>query len=406
MNPRQYVFNGLKETLMEKKYSNLVLKQFDLNPQEQRFATALFYTTLQNYTWMSYQVESFMNKRPKEEVMILMAMACAQYYLMDNNAIYAIVNETVELSKQNQLGSYSGLINSVLKKTFDHPLRYSQSDNLVRDLSINTSHPEWMVALFVAQLGYEKAKLLCEHNNTVAPLYVRLNPNKISYQEANQVYGIYTDHRGSLIAPGTILNSDGLDSGKIIIQDIASQQVVETFSQKSGVRFLDCCCAPGTKLSQLALFEDSSGVGIDLHPHRIELTGQLLKRWGLDNVELKAMNFLDYPEESFDSILCDVPCSGLGVLRRKPDMKFTVASEDLDELQELQKQILDKAYQLLKVNGELVYSTCTLNKKENEKQIEQFLARYPDMKLLSQRTLEPWELNSDGFYIAHCIKQG
>lgn len=405
MNPRNHAFSALKETLIQKKYSNLVLKQLNLPAHEQRFVTALFYTTLQNYDWMCFQVESFLTKRPKEEVMILFAMACSQYYLMDNTAVYAIVNETVQLSKNNRLGSFSGLINSVLKKTFNQPVRYSDSGDAIKDLAVNTSHPIWMVNLFVSQLGYDQAKLLCEHNNTVAPLYVRLNPSKISLEEAQKEYGIHFNPQGYLIAPSSILTSSALDEGKVIVQDIASQQVVKTFFVQPETRFIDCCCAPGTKLTQLALMDNSIGIGIDVHPHRIALTQSLIDRWGLNNVELKAMDFLDFEGKTFNAILCDVPCSGLGVLRRKSDLKYTINSQDLDELEQLQHQILDKAYSLLEKEGQLVYSTCTLNKKENEKQIEKFLARYPDMKLLSERILLPWQHNSDGFYIAHCVKQ-
>ncbi len=406
MTVRQFVFNGLKETLIQKRYSNLIMKQARFDPQDQRFASALFYTTLQNFDWMCFQVESYLKTKPNQEIMIILAMACSQYYLMDAVAPYAIVNEAVELTKQNRLGRYSGLVNAVLKKCFKEPVRHSVTGHLQTDLAINTSHPQWMVGLFLAQLGIEQTKQLLLHNNTVAPLYVRLHPYKITVEEAMDRYGVYIDGQGFLVAPATILNTAALEHGELIIQDIASQQVVSTFEKKQGVRFLDCCCAPGTKLSQLALFDESEGVGIDLHPHRIELTKQLLKRWDLTNVTLMAQDFLDFEDEQgFDSILCDVPCSGLGVLRRKADLKYSITSQDLDELQDLQAKILDKAYGLLKVGGELVYSTCTLNKKENEKQMETFLQKYPDMKLIQEKTLYPWQWNSDGFYIAHCRKE-
>lgn len=391
MNARHQAYQLLYATLKKGQYLNLGLKEANLTPQDRSFVTRLVNDALQNYDWMKYQYQEFLVREVPLEVEIILVMSCVQHFLMDSVEDYANVNEAVNLVKEVK-PSYSGLVNAVLKKVIQNPLKDSD------DLSIRYSHPSWMVNLFKKQLGEVAAMKLLAHNNTIAPLYVRVHQD-----EAIEKYEL-TKQDGYYVGSGKLLGSDALESGALLIQDKASQQVVEMFDEISG-RILDACGAPGTKCSQLALrFPQADITMLDIHPHRVKLAQDLMGRLGIENVNCIVGDATNYVDEPFDAILCDVPCSGLGVLRRKPDLRFRIQPEDLDSLEQLQADILDHVDTLLKPGGQLVYATCTLNRKENELQIQKFLRRTGNYVLVREQLILPPEHNSDGFYMALLVK--
>ena len=169
------------------------------------------------------------------------------------------------------------------------------------------------------------------------------------------------------------------------------------------------CCAPGSKTTHLAAIMNNQGkiIAYDLFEHKIKLVEANLKRLGVNNVELHVGDATllkeKYSEESFDKILLDAPCSGLGVMKRKPEIKYH-DSRAMDTIIPLQAKLLDNAYYLLKKNGKMVYSTCTINKKENEQMIKQFLDKYPDMKIIEEKKILPYVYDSDGFYMCKLEK--
>ena len=172
------------------------------------------------------------------------------------------------------------------------------------------------------------------------------------------------------------------------------------------------CAAPGSKTCHMGELLKNKGkiVAIDLYEHRLELLTKAVNRLGLSNITTKAYDSTKLSEvfekESFNKILLDAPCSGLGVIRRKMDIKYNVSPESIDELVGLQEKLLNEAYALLKKSGTLVYSTCTLNKKENEKQVEKFIKTHLDIKIIEEKTILPFVDNSDGFYYCKMIKEG
>lgn len=395
-NDRRIVF----EILKNQQYSNLALRDYLAHPSYS-FIVRLLYTVQQHYESLKFQTQDLLHTKVSQDIEIILVMAAAQYYKMDGVVDYAIVNESVNLAKLVDR-KYANLVNAVLKKMIQRDYRISQSEDPLVDLSINFSHPLWIVKLLNAQYGFELTQTLLEHNLTQPPLYARPNPTKISEAELLSNYPIVKENDNLVCLP-EIFKTDALDKGYIVIQDINSQQLVNSIEISHPQNVLDACCAPGTKLTQLAI-KNQKGltIGVDLHEHRIELTRQLLSKWGLNEVELVVSDVTEYqPDISFDTILCDVPCSGLGVMRRKPDIKRRIQPEDLDALQLIQIQILEHSSTLLKHGGQLIYSTCTLNKKENEKIVEKFLQNHPELKLVSSETLFGCFNDGDSFYMAH-----
>ena len=194
------------------------------------------------------------------------------------------------------------------------------------------------------------------------------------------------------------------------IQDESSQCVARLLNPLPGEYVLDMCSAPGSKTTHLAALMENKGRidAYDLHEHKIPLVKTQCDRLGVEIVNVKAYDSTRlvelYEKETFDKILLDGPCSGLGVLSRKPEIKYNDSSA-MDEIIVIQRNLLENAYDLLKRNGKMVYSTCTINKKENEKQIQAFIKRHPDMKVLEERTILPFEYHSDGFYMC-LLKKG
>ena len=188
------------------------------------------------------------------------------------------------------------------------------------------------------------------------------------------------------------------------IQDEASQMVAYLLDPKPGMRVLDTCSAPGTKATHIAQLMQDEGEILcgDIHEHRVHLIEEGAKRLGITCMKAVVMDAttLENIEGTFDRVLCDVPCSGYGVLANKSDIKYHMESSDMDTLIPLQQKILNCACEKVKQDGVLVYSTCTLNKKENEKQIEAFLSTHEDFILEEQKTIFPFEYQSDGFFMA------
>lgn len=391
------------EILKRQNYSNLELQRLSHHPAK-AFITRLVYTVYQHYELLAFQTAHFLKKSVPSEIELILIMAAAQKYFMDSIADYAIVNESVELTKSVN-PNFSGLVNAVLKKMVKQPLLISKNQEESVNLSINHSHPLWMVKLLKAQYGIEVTQKLLEHHNTQPPLDIRYNPFKIDEERLLLNYPVYKEDNYWIAQPD-IFQTPALNEGLMVVQDRNSQALINDIEFTNVHNILDACCAPGTKLTQLATrFKEAKIIGVDLHPHRIDLTQSLIEKWGLKDIQLKAQDILEFrTDQKFDLILCDVPCSGLGVMRRKPDLKRRLNPVDLDSLELLQQQILNHCSDMVASQGCLVYATCTLNRKENEKQIERFLLTHPQFKLVKQETLLGYQNNGDSFYMAQLIK--
>lgn len=397
---RATAFKILKSVMIEDHHAHLELKKLELPEEDQAFISALVYTSLQNYLFLNYQIDNLIRKNTNEEVRILLIMALAQYFLMNPIPDYALVNEHVELSKTSGLDGFSGLINKVLKNVIQRGKREEPKDDLDR-LSIQTSMPKWILSLLTAQYSFDFAKEYAEYCQKEKPSYVRLNPRR----SIDGLQDFTEDYNGAKIARSSLFQSQHLNEGNLLIQDINSQKVVDYLDLEENLEVLDCCCGPGTKTSQISDLMQNTGQidGIELHERRSIETRKLLDRWGSTNTKVITSDVLDFEtDKRYDRILIDAPCSGLGVISHKHDLRYHIQPSDLDDLEEIQANILDHTAKFLKVDGILVYATCTLNKKENEKQIQKFLKKHPNYELLEEKTLNPMTTLGDGFYIAQC----
>lgn len=395
---REIAYKVLSEVTFKDQHAHLVLKDLDLEPQDQAFISALVYTVLQNMMFLDYQFDDFVDKKLPKEVRLVLMIGLAQYFKMDAIPDYALVNNTVELSKRVKLERFSGVVNKVMKKVLARGERPIEG-NEMEVASIQYSMPLWIMKLLSAQYSESFAMDYAVYCQQIKPTYIRMNGlNPTPFDDA-----IMTHSKESLIAKQDLFRSDFLALGHGVVQDINSQKVVPFMDLEDHLSVLDCCCGPGTKTLQIADMMHNTGTitGIELHESRSEVTRELMDRAKVTNTTIVTSDVLAFePLEQYDRILLDAPCSGLGVLSHKHDLRYHIFPEHLDALVTLQKDMLDHVAGMLKVGGILVYATCTLNKKENERQIKAFLETHDNYTLNKEVTTNPMETLGDGFYIA------
>lgn len=413
MNLREKAWNLLCDICIDHQYSNLLLRH-ELQHYEaldRALITHIIYGTLQQHQMVRFQWKTLVKKQPPEELSILLDMSVYQLFFMDKLPDYAIVNEAVNIAKKMNV-KFANMVNAILHNVIRQGLK-QPSGTEEEILSIVTSHPLWLIHMWNAQYGKEVCKRICEDNMKTHASAARVNTLKITKaeilkQDENFEEGVIA--KDALRFHGSsIANTSLYQEGLIAIQDEASQLVAEILDAKPEEHILDVCSAPGTKTTHIAQTMQNKGsiIAGDIHEHRIKLVQEGAKRLGIEIIEARVMDALELNgliESSFDRVLCDVPCSGYGVLGRKSDIKYHMQSNDMDTLIPLQYRILCKACTMVKSNGILMYSTCTLNKKENEKQIEKFLKEHEEFELIEERTIFPYEYDCDGFYIAKLQK--
>ena len=410
MKAREKAYKLLCEIILNKQYSNLILRKElnDFDEQDKRFITNIVYGTMQNYLYVRYLWENYVEKSIAKDIAILMDMSIYQIEFMDKVPTYAVVNEAVEIASQLHKGKYKSMVNAMLRRFMREEKRVITGDDLTQ-LSILTSHPLWLVKMWNKQYGYEVTKKICYDNQEVPTLACRVNTLKSSKSELlmNKKFREgYLSKDALLYEGGNIANTKEFLEGLITIQDESSQCVALMVDPKENERVLDVCAAPGTKTTHMAQLMKNTGeiIACDIHEHRVELIHNSMKRMGLNCIHPQQLDGTlaheSFEAESFDRILVDAPCSGYGVLKRKNDIKVHMEPSDMDEIIPLQASILESVSSLVKKEGILVYSTCTLNKKENEKQVEKFLKNHEEYTLLEMRTIFPYEYHSDGFFMA------
>ncbi len=416
MNAREKAFDLLCEIILKKKYSNLALRHGmnDYSGLDRSLIVSIVYGTMQNYLYVRYLWEHFISKKLPDDMAVLMDMSIYQLVFLDKLPDYAVVSEAVDIASKKYNGRYKRLINALLRR-FLREERRSVDGSSLEKLSIMTSHPLWLVKMWEHQYGFEIARKICENDQKVPLQACRVNTLITDRKTLMKDNGHFTS--GRLSPDGLIYDGEALaqtkeyEEGKITIQDEASQCVAYYLNPKPHERILDVCAAPGTKSTHIAQLMHDEGeiIACDIHKHRVELIENSLKRLHISCVHpmvsdgTKAQEVFEH--ESFDRILLDAPCSGYGVLKRKNDIKVHMQSSDMDEIIPLQQTLLESVSPLLKKGGRLVYSTCTLNKKENEKQIESFLKKHDDFSCEKMQTIFPYEYESDGFFMAALVKK-
>lgn len=397
MNQRELAYQILKESIVDKKYTNLLLRQkLNILPNIQRpFVINLVNGVLRNYDYLNYQYEDLLKDKIKTKNRIILCMALYEKIYMHEKD-YVVNNEYVSLVNDFD----KGFINAIL-----HNIKEFKEINDIDDksISIKYSLPLWLIKLLKSQYKEEYLEIISSFKNE-AIVYYHLNKN-INYDDLKNLdINIINDN--VFTSNNYLVDTKEYEKGYFYIQDINSSKIVDYLDLKEGLTLLDGCAGPGGKLfNALRYLNEKDVYANELYEHRLDLIKRNAKRLGFNNINYlneDARKLNEILDIKFDRILLDVPCSGLGVLKRRPDLRFHMEANNLDELQVLQKEILLSCSKLLKKDGILVYSTCTLNKKENNKQIENFLMNNEEFILLEDNTL--LDYSGDYFYVAKIKK--
>lgn len=419
MDGRQTAFRVLLRVEREKAYSNLALDaelKRSANGAPTAFVTALVYGALERQITLDFVLQQCLRqplRKLRPEVRVILRMGVLQLYFMDKVPASAAVNESVKLVKKNGCAYAAGLVNSVLRKISETPLTYPETGDLVSDWSIRYACPKALVEHFIKDYGKADAKGILTASLGGAPTVLHVNTLKTTAKDLQsrlQTEGIET-------SPGTLVNTLTVQKGGALeqlpsyrdglfhVQDTASTFCVQALELQPGQTLLDMCAAPGGKSFTAAEIMQNQGriLAFDLHEHRVRLIADGAKRLGISIIDAQPQDASVFHAEllkTADRVLCDVPCSGLGVLRRKPEIRLRVLTF-IDNLTEIQYNILVHASKYLRMDGILVYSTCTLSRAENEGVCDRFLRENPMyQKDGDYKTLLPHKDGTDGFFIA------
>ncbi len=440
-NPRYLAFKALYKVETENAYSNLTLDSFlknsDLDSRNSAFASSLFYGVLEKKLSLDYIISKFSSIRLKKietKTLVILRMGIFQMVFMDKVPDSAAVNEAVKICKKEKLYQSSGFVNGVLRSITRSENRFPLPDkrNITKYLSVKYSCPEEIVTLWNNDYSPETTEGILESLSGRPPIFAKVNTFKISRNslieklrtegvEANAVECL--DSAVEIKYSGSLSELECFKHGLLHIQDLSSQICCEILSPKSGDVISDVCSAPGGKAFNIA--ERLGSVGkvncYDIHKHKLQLIKASAKRLEIDNIKVYKRDALsDEPLETSDKILCDVPCSGLGILRRKPEIRYK-NDLGLESLPEIQYNILENSAKHLCSGGILIYSTCTLHRAENGDIVDKFLDRHSEFEAFpivlpqgikrtidepsNQLTLFPQTNNTDGFFISAIKKR-
>lgn len=399
---------------------NSVLNDTDLDGVKKGFVTAAFYGVLERKLTLEYILNKFLKKpvmKAPPYTAAVLKTAAYQILFMEKIPTSAAVNEAVKLMKKSKEKGNSGLVNAVLRKVAEEGKSLLTSINAPE---IKYSVSSWIYTKLSKQYGEDKAIAFLENSFKNPPLYIKINTLKnskdtiLSRLAEEGIVLEKTNNQNCYLAKGinNIEKTSVYKEGLIFVQDFSSAFCVEALKVKSGMRVLDCCAAPGGKTFSLAINMNDEGeiVSSDIHSHRVNLIEKGADRLGLSVVKPKTNDATVFDETlgEFDRVLCDVPCSGIGVIRRKPEIKYK-ALEECAALPELQLKILTNASKYLKKGGRLIYSTCTLLKEENEEVVSRFLKDNTDFRSVGIDLLDidghchtfiPPDSLGDGFFVA------
>lgn len=420
MNDRQTAFRVLNRIEKNKAYSNLALdaelRQTEENTASSAFVTALVYGVLERKITLDYILSSFLTqpiKKLRPEVRTVLRMGVYQLRFMDKVPASAAVNESVNLVKHNGCAYAAGLVNSVLRKVADAEIVYPEKTDTVQFLSVRYSCPQALVRHYIEDYGTENAEGILASSLGAVPTVLRVNTLKTDTAqlqaelaaEGLETKNGKTENTLVLTSGGAVEQCKAYRDGLFHVQDTASALCVQALDARPGQTVLDVCAAPGGKTFTVAEQMQNKGkiIAFDLYPHRVSLIETGAERLGISIVEASAQDASEYLPayaNTADRVLCDVPCSGLGTIRRKPEIRYKDMGF-IDNLTLLQYNILVNSSKYVKEGGVLVYSTCTLNRAENDLICDRFLRENPNFeKLDAYTTLLPHKDGTDGFFFA------
>ncbi|BAH06319.1 16S rRNA (cytosine(967)-C(5))-methyltransferase RsmB [Clostridium kluyveri] len=438
---RSVAVEVVKKVLYDNAYSSIVLNKylnkFDLNKKDRALITELVYGTLKYKYTIDCILKNFIKsnlEKMNKDILNMLRISICQLRYLDKIPEFAVVNEAVEFSK-NISFKLSKLVNGVLRNYLRNKSNSfgGNKEDKIEGICFEYSFPRWMAELFINQYGEDLGKFIMGSLNVVPKVTVRINTLKTDYKHAwnELIVNGYDVKRGNVYKEAVIINKGSnielnplFEKGHITVQDESAMLVSYFMDVEENMTILDLCSAPGGKSCHIGeLMKNTGNVHCyDLYESKLSLVRHNAERLGIKNItckKLDAAKYLEKLKDTADRVLIDVPCSGLGIIRKKPEIKWNKKEDSLKDLIEIQRKIILNAARYVKVGGKLVYSTCTLNKKENEENINWFISRNPQYKLdklycgdfhniiyheEGYMTILP-DNHMDGFFIARLIKQ-
>ncbi len=428
---RVATFEILLKIESEKAYSSVLLPIYGekLSSKDRSLCHTITLGVLRKKLYLDRIIEEFTKKKTEKfDLVVLIALRIGLFQILSLDRIpaYSAINESVNLVYLAKKRSAAGLVNAVLRRAARDEIKLEFFDEIEK-LSIETSHPRWLIEHWIKQFGLKETEKLADANNETPKLVFRLT-KKSDEKTLETLKKLGLEIAESAVVSGAyeVLKSNEIlhlyaAEGKVYFQDEASQLVAGTVQLQPNENFLDVCAAPGSKTTQINYelqvknYELQAFVAGDRYSHRLEVLRETCERVGAENVKIVAYDAeksLPFAAESFDVALVDAPCSGSGTIRHNPEIRYFLRCEDFAELSAKQLKILENASKILKTGGRLIYSTCSLETEENEAVCERFLAAQtyfrkvlpalPEKFLTEEgfaRTF-PQKHKTDGFFIA------
>ena len=404
---RLIAFEVLHRVFKGDAYSNIAVDKAleGIEGKDKAFISNLVYGVVERKITLDFIINQFLKSKAKTKVILVLYLGTYQMYFMDKVPDSAAVNTAVELAGQVGLDYYKKLINAVLRQISENRIYLDNID----DLSIRYSVPSHLINMWKKMYGAENTLKILEAVNGRPPVFAVPNTlfvdaDELTYELMDSGIDCETRENAVMIQSSFDLSScKAFQNGLFHIEDMSSFECAKALEAEAGDVVFDVCAAPGGKTFTIAERMHNTGnvYAFDLYEHRVKLISDGATRLGLTNVTTRVNDASEYNATLpiADRILCDVPCSGFGIIRRKPEIRYKEL-DSIKELPDIQFSILSTSAMYLNEGGRMIYSTCTLNKRENEKVVERFLEAHSAFKMLYNRTIFPDKNGGDGFFYA------
>ncbi|WP_436860703.1 16S rRNA (cytosine(967)-C(5))-methyltransferase RsmB [Staphylococcus caeli] len=424
-NVRVLAFETIQDIIHDKAYSNIIINEVlsnnELNRADKGLFTELVYGTLKRKYTLDYLLKPFVQTKLKGWVRQLLWMSIYQYVYLDKIPEHAIINEAVEIAKYKGGPHNGNVVNGILRNIMRSELPdFTEITDDKKRIAIEYSLPKWLVDHWTTHFGVETTEAIAQSFLDKVSTTVRVNLTRISVDDAirrlvDDDYIVEQDKDIETclhISGKPIIESRMFKDGLVSIQDKSSMFVGELIGLNAGDQVLDACSAPGGKACHIAELLDGSGHvdATDIHAHKIDLIDFNIRKLRLSNISAFEHDATEKYDKVYDKILVDAPCSGLGVLRHKPEIKYEQSQDAIQSLVEVQLEILNNVKHNVKQGGTIIYSTCTIEQMENENVIYTFLKENKDFEFdtfehpvtgekVKTMQILPQDFNSDGFFI-------
>lgn len=430
VNVRELILNVLLEVTRDGEYSHIAIKntldkyQY-LEKQERSFFTRVCEGTLENMILIDYIINQFSKVKVNKMKPIIRCILRSSVYemkFMDSVPVSATCNEAVKLAQKKGFHNLKGFVNGVLRnisRNLDNISMPDKEKEPVKWLSVTYSIPEWLVEKWKNCYEISQLEDMFQAFLAKSPTSIRVNTEKTTKEalkkELEQEQITVTENEeipNALYITGYdfLAGIPAFADGKFYVQDISSMQVSLWAEPKEGAQVLDVCAAPGGKSIHMAQLLHGTGMveARDLTEYKVSLIEENIERCGLKNICAKQADARILEEDRIgtaDIVIADLPCSGLGVIGKKPDIKFKMTEEKCLELAALQREILHTVQHYVKPGGVLMYSTCTINTQENEDNVQWFLKEHSEFVLEKQQQILPKKGKNDGFFLARMVRK-